>query len=232
MLLSISFPDSKRHSGNGRRIRSGLRRWAVILLMGVVALSVAAIPVQAQNPAVTLALSSDSISEKGGTTTVTATVSPASTTAFTVTVAASPGSGTDFTLSSSTTLSFEADATASTGTVTITAIDNDVDAADKSVTVSGTVSLTGVEAPTDKTLTITDDDTRGVTVSPTALTVVEGDDNTYTVKLDSQPTASVTVGIAKSDGFGRRRERGLVEPDLLHRGLEYGADGHGERRPG
>ena len=39
------------------------------------------------------------------------------------------------------------------------------------------------------TVTVTDNDTRGVTVTPTSLTVNEGGTNTYTVVLDTQPTA-------------------------------------------
>ena len=48
------------------------------------------------------------------------------------------------------------------------------------------------------TVTITDDDTAGVTVLPTALTVTEQDmtGDTYTVVLTSQPTANVTVTVA------------------------------------
>ena len=47
------------------------------------------------------------------------------------------------------------------------------------------------------TVTITDDDTAGVTVSKSAVTVTEQDTtgDTYTVVLDSQPTASVTITI-------------------------------------
>ena len=41
----------------------------------------------------------------------------------------------------------------------------------------------------------TDNDTPGVTVTPTSLTVTEGGMNTYTVVLDTQPTATVTVTI-------------------------------------
>ena len=46
--------------------------------------------------------------------------------------------------------------------------------------------------------TITDDDTAGVTVSKSALTVMEENTtgDTYTVVLDSEPTASVTVTVA------------------------------------
>ena len=42
--------------------------------------------------------------------------------------------------------------------MTITGVDNDVDAADKTVTVSGTVSATSVTAPVNRTLTLEDDD--------------------------------------------------------------------------
>ena len=42
--------------------------------------------------------------------------------------------------------------------MTITAVDNDEGAPDKTVTVSGSVSLGGVDAPANVTLTITDDD--------------------------------------------------------------------------
>ena len=45
------------------------------------------------------------------------------------------------------------------------------------------------------TVTVTDNDTRGVTVTPTSLPVNEGGTNTYTVVLDTEPTATVTVTI-------------------------------------
>ena len=46
---------------------------------------------------------------------------------------------------------------------------------------------------TPVTLTITDDDDAGVTVSDTALSVAAGSTATYTVVLDSKPGADVTV---------------------------------------
>ena len=54
------------------------------------------------------------------------------------------------------------------------------------------------------TVTITDDDTAGVTVSKTALTVTEQDTtgDSYTVVLDSQPTADVTISIGGQTGTG------------------------------
>ena len=49
-------------------------------------------------------------------------------------------------------------------------------------------------------VTITDDDTAGVTVTAAnPLAVVEGGSNTYTVRLDSQPTQDVTITPASGD---------------------------------
>ena len=135
---------------------------------------------------------------------------------MTVAVAAAPGSGTDFTLSSPATLSFDANATTSSNTVTITANNNDVDAADdKTVTVSGTASIETVSAPADKTLTITDDDTRGVTVSHTSLTFDGRSETVPTrLKLDSQPTAEVTVAVARAAGSDTDVSVRASKPDL------------------
>ncbi len=112
--------------------------------------------------AVTLVLTPASISENGDTAIVTATASPPAEAAFSVTVSAaavSPATSSDFTLSG-TTLSFAAGDSTSTGTVRIIANDNDVDAADKTVTVSGAIATSGASAtaPSNRTLTINDDD--------------------------------------------------------------------------
>ena len=163
-------------------------------------------------PVVTLKLSSASVTENGGSSTVTATLSGASSQDITLAVAAaavSPAVAGDFTLSS-TTLTIAAGATTSTGTVTITAVDNNVDAANKTVTVSATATGgNDIPDPANATLTITDDDTRGISVSPVTLTLAEADNpstqnisehqKTYTVELDSQPTGTVTVNLASGD---------------------------------
>ena len=136
-----------------------------------------------ETPTVTLALSDASISENGAASTVTATVSPASATAFTVTVSAaavSPAVAADFNLSTNKILSFATNATTSTGTVTITSVNNDVDAADKTVTVSGAVTASGVTAPPAVTLTIEDDDAPPV-ISDTVLPVLAADGLTLTL---------------------------------------------------
>ena len=163
-------------------------------------------------PRVTLVLSPDSIAEAGGVSTLTATVSPASAEAFTVTVTATadaPATEADFTLSGAS-LSFAANATGSTGEVTIAAVDNDVDAADKMVTVSGTVSRDNVTAPASVTITINDDDEppppvqRGVDISQQALAIVEGDEagSTFQVKLIAQPSEPVAVAMLAPPGSG------------------------------
>ena len=161
-------------------------------------------------PVAALVLTPATITEAGGASTVTATLTGASSEALTLTVAAvavTPAVADDFTLSTARTLTIAAGATSSSGTVTITASDNDVDAAAKTVTVSAQAGGGhGVAAPAAKELTITDDDSRGVTVAPQSLTVAEVDDATtndrreheatYTVVLGSEPTGDVTVAVA------------------------------------
>ena len=121
---------------------------------------------------VTLELSPSSIGEGSEVSTVTASLDSASATALTVTVSAeavAPAAPGDFALSANRTLAIAAGALTSTGTVTISAVDNTVDAPDKDVTVSGTVAgATDVTGPSDVTLTITDDD------RPTATTCTGG----------------------------------------------------------
>ncbi len=163
----------------------------------------------------TLVLAPATITEAGGVATVTARLSSAPTAAVTLTVAAaavSPAVAGDFTLSAGPTLTFDTGATTSTGTVTLTGVDNAVDAADKQVTVTGTVASTDdrVIAPAAVTLTITDDETAAVAVDTDigtvgvqtgALALLETGpgSGTYTVVLGTEPSAPVTVTIASDD---------------------------------
>ena len=151
-------------------------------------------------PVVTLAVSANAIDESGGdnNVTVTATLNRVSSEQIMVTVDRAP----EYTLSTPRTLTFAAGETKSEGnTVTLTAKDNDIDADDAEIMVSGTTSPSGLTVKAAE-LTIRDDDTRGVTVSPTDLTVIEGssDTFTYTVVLDSEPTDTVTVTVEKTPG--------------------------------
>ena len=110
--------------------------------------------------------------------TVTATLSGASSQDVSLTVAAAPvdpALAGDYALSTNKTLTIAAGTKASTGAVTITAVDNSVDAPNKSVTVSATANGGSVADPANATLTITDDDTRGVTVTGDPLSMDETD---------------------------------------------------------
>ena len=49
------------------------------------------------------------------------------------------------------------------------------------------------------TVTVTDDETAGATVSETTLTVAEGGSDTYTVKLDAQPASDVVITVTSGN---------------------------------
>ena len=116
----------------------------------------------------------------------------------------SPAVSGDYTLSANTTLTIPADSLTSTGVVTITAVDNAVDALDKQVTVSATAANDqGITAPENVTLTITDDDAPSLSIGDAS--VAEGDEGesatlTFTVTLDPAATLPVTADWATSDG--------------------------------
>ena len=86
-------------------------------------------------------------------------------------------------------------------TVTVTAVDDSVAEGEETATLTHAVSGYGAVTSADSvTVTITDDDTAGVTVSESALSIDEGGSGTYTVVLDSEPTADVTVAVAGHSG--------------------------------
>ena len=81
-------------------------------------------------------------------------------------------------------------------TVTVTCAEDDNAVNEESI-VTHTVGggdYEGVSAP-GVTFKVTDNDTRGVTISESSFHVNEVCNETYTVRLDSQPTANVTVNI-------------------------------------
>ena len=147
-------------------------------------------------PAVTLVLTPLSIAESGEASTVTATLDRPSSAATTVTVSVAPESPAvagDYTLSTNLVLTIPAGATDSAGVVTITAVDNDMDAPDRTVTVSATAENTqGVTDPQSVTLAITDDDNVAPTGAPTI------DDTTPVVGETLTADAS---GIGDADGL-------------------------------
>ena len=84
--------------------------------------------------------------------------------------------------------------------VMVTPVDDD-DANDETVTVSHGISgYSGVSRVDSLTVTVDDDETAGVTVSTTRLALAEGGSaRSYTVVLDSDPLATVTVTPASDD---------------------------------
>ena len=80
-------------------------------------------------------------------------------------------------------------------TIRVPIIDDDIDEAAETLTVMLINASNATIKDGKATGIITDDDVRGVTVTPTALMIREGDSASYTVVLDSEPTADVTVEI-------------------------------------
>ena len=157
-------------------------------------------------PGVTLAVADSSIAEDGGTTTVTATLSHASSAATTVTVTAIDGS---YTVGEDATIEIASGETANAAdTVTITAVDDDVDnVGDRSVTVSGTAQNgQGVGTVTGAALTLTDDEaTPTATLALSAETIDEHDGTnpgsaTVTASLNRASSEAVTLTVAAAAG--------------------------------
>ncbi len=87
-------------------------------------------------------------------------------------------------------------------TVTVSAAD-DGDTAEDTATLTHTASGGGYDTLTGNVtvaVTVTDNDTAGLVLNPTALTVDEGDSGTYTVALATLPTGNVTVTVAGASG--------------------------------
>ena len=129
---------------------------------------------------VVLSVNPATLTEGGGAKviTITATLNQAPravATVLTLSVGAASDTaveGTDYGTVGSLTLTISAGATSATKTFTLTPTDDDRDEDDESLTIDG--SVTGLSV-TATTVTIEDDDTAGVTVSPTTLTVAEGE---------------------------------------------------------
>ena len=101
--------------------------------------------------------------------------------------------------------------------VTVNGVDDDVDDGDVGFTIitdpaaSWDTVYNGLDAG-DVTLVNTDDDTAGITVSPTSglITTEAGGTAQFTVVLDSQPTADVVVELYSND-----TSEGTLSPDKL-----------------
>jgi hypothetical protein len=143
------------------------------------------------------------------------TAESGTTAAFTIRLRSRPTSNVSLALSSSrpsegtvspSTVTFDPANWNTPQTVTVTGVnDSVVDGNQRYVVViapavSSDPGYAGVDPP-DVSLTNVDDDTAGVTVAPVSgLTTTEaGGAATFTIQLNAQPTANVTIGLASSD---------------------------------
>ncbi len=146
----------------------------------------------------TLILSHTSIAENSGTTTVTARLNRASSEATTVTVTTlpdAPAVTSDYTMSPNPTITIAAGAIESTELVTITAVDNEIDAPDKTVQVQGAATNTqGVTSPANVELTITDDEEApAVTLMLTPASITENAGIAIVTATLDRPSSAVTT---------------------------------------
>ena len=150
--------------------------------------------------AVTLTVNPAAVDEQGGATSVTligtlegVTRDAPTTLALSLGAAGDTAiAGSDYVALNDLNLTIPSGQASGTASFTLTAIDDLIDEPDKSLSITGTSQDTGLEV-IGTTLSITDNDERGVTVSPGVLTFSEGASATYTVVLDTEPTEVVTV---------------------------------------
>ena len=153
------------------------------------------------------------VEEGGGAVTVTVTgeldgAHRSSPTAVTVSVGAGTGAdaaGTDdFEAVTPFTLTIPANAQSGAALFTLTPENDDIDEDRETLSVSGTTTVQTEDgdpfAVVAATLAIDDDDTRGIALSQTALSIDEGGQRTYTVVLESEPTGPVNVTVGGWEG--------------------------------
>ena len=151
------------------------------------------------SPSVVISRTSLTVAEGGsGTYTVKLNTNPGSST---VTVTASESS--DAVSLSPSSLTFTSSSYSQAQRVTVTGED-DANTVNETVTISHTVSgYSGVSSVEEVTVTTDDDDdapSPGVTIAPETLEVAEGGTGAYTVKLNTAPTAPVTVTVGGASG--------------------------------
>ena len=148
------------------------------------------------SPTITLSSDPTSVSEESGkrTARIKATLGCTSASQQTITLntsgTATEGANKDYRLASSVTIA----SNGTDGTATLTVRDDRIDEG-----TSETITVTGSSRSGDYTdssalsIALNDDDTAGIVVSPGSLTITEGNDGTYQLKLNSQPTHRVSV---------------------------------------
>ena len=134
---------------------------------------------------------------EGGSATYTVELATEPSGQVTVTVGGAPG--TDLTVVNGS-LTFTASTWNTAQTVEVRA-DEDDDGSDDSETLSHTASGADYGSVTeDLPVTVTDNDTAGIVLSPTTLQVTEGGSASYTVELSTEPSGQVTVSVGGASG--------------------------------
>ena len=143
---------------------------------------------------------------EGGTADYTLKLATQPTGSVTVTVskATSPTPDTDLTASTSNSdnnLTFTTSTWNTAQTVTLSAAEDD-DGENGTATFTHTATGGGYGSVTGGNVAATegDNDTKGFTFNPAAVTVAEGGTANYTVVLDTKPTAAVTVTVSRASG--------------------------------
>ena len=138
------------------------------------------------------------VNEKNnGTVTVTVGLSADPERTVSIPLSTSYGGGADSTAISNIPSSVSFSAGETSKTFSVAARDDFVDNDGRTATISfGTLPSRVTEGSIDETVvSVTDDDTRGFTISATSASVGENDTTTYTITLKSEPTSTVTVTI-------------------------------------
>ena len=205
-----AVPDGARESGEGLRLDLGQLptgvgkgTWGPYELIEFV---------DGASSVVTLSVQPQSVSEgMAEDVTVTATLNgePLSAdTGVALTVGAQGDtavSGTDYQPVAQQTLTIDAGKTTGTAVFRLETIDNTRVDAVRTVTVTGSTTVTAVRVEPDTGVPIVlqdddDDDVPGIRLTPEALTVVEAQSEVYTVVLQTRPAADVTVTITGASG--------------------------------
>ena len=189
----------------------------------------------------TLSVSAARAAEDAGYVVFEVDISPANDQEVTVNYATSDGTATagqDYTAADGT-LTFPANSVASQS-IRVAVTDDEMDEDDETFTLTLSQASVAALAGGGETLaaigTITDNDAAGVSIDPTELSVDEGGNSSYTVVLDTQPSADVTVTVSGHAGTDITVSGTTLNSNneliFTPRQLEPAPDGDGLRRPG
>ena len=117
-------------------------------------------------------------------------------------------------------LRIEAGESSATALLTLTGKDDDIEDEDEVLEIKGTTDTPGLTINSAR-LVITNDDTSGVRVSPTSLTIREGQRKYYGVDLTSEPIGNVVVTVDVPAGAGFTVNPGILTFTPQSWGVKY-----------